>query len=129
MSSLKATKPVGTQATEPVKKPAAKSSSSAAKAPASKPAPKAEQKPREPKKKCKQEIAREENVVHILDSIKRNCSIGQISPPTDLKAVMETRWKGGEFKIRNCWKALKSHRDPMHVELALDSSAGNGFQC
>ncbi|KAJ6431928.1 hypothetical protein OIU84_019244 [Salix udensis] len=52
MSSLKATKPAGTQATEPVKKPAAKSSGSAAKAPASKPAPKAEQKPREPKKKA-----------------------------------------------------------------------------
>ncbi|KAG6757822.1 hypothetical protein POTOM_038148 [Populus tomentosa] len=53
MSSLKATKPVGTQPTEPVKEePAAKSSSSAPKVPASKPVSmKQDRKVREHKKK------------------------------------------------------------------------------
>ncbi|KAJ6891246.1 hypothetical protein NC651_024673 [Populus alba x Populus x berolinensis] len=54
MSSLKATKPVGTQPTEPVKEePAAKSSSSAPKVPASKPVSmKQDRKVREHKKKA-----------------------------------------------------------------------------
>jgi hypothetical protein len=52
MASLKAEKPVGTQAPGQVKKEPAKPTESTPKAVASKPAPKkAEQKPREPKKK------------------------------------------------------------------------------
>ncbi|KAB1206470.1 hypothetical protein CJ030_MR7G000074 [Morella rubra] len=53
MASLKAEKPVGTQAPPQAKKEPVKPSGTTPKAPASRPAPKkAEQKPREPKKKA-----------------------------------------------------------------------------